>query len=110
MYLGGLGDDGTDLSHHLASRHAVGAELRTRRPVTEFRAAVVIGAGSASFEMLRQLTERLPGDRSAPRWVQTRCQPIGIRDVLDYLVGALDRPEVTGIVESRARTSCRTAT
>ena len=99
IYLGGLGDDATDLSHHLASRHAVGAELAAHGvAVTEFRAAIVIGSGSASFEMLRQLTERLPV-MITPRWVKTRCQPIGIRDVLDYLCGALDRPEVQGIVE-----------
>ena len=99
VYLGGLGDDATDLSHHLASRHAVGAELAAHGvPVTEFRAAIVIGSGSASFEMLRQLTERLPL-MITPRWVKTRCQPIGIQDVLDYLAGALDRPDVTGIVE-----------
>jgi len=67
-------------------------------PVTEFRAAIVIGSGSASFEILRHLTERLPV-MITPRWVGTRCQPIGIRDVLDYLVGALDHPEATGIVE-----------
>jgi len=67
-------------------------------PVTEFRAAVIIGSGSASFEILRHLTERLP-IMITPRWVGTRCQPIGIGDVLDYLAGALERPEVTGIVE-----------
>ena len=67
-------------------------------PVTEFRAAIVIGSGSASFEILRHLTERLPV-MITPRWVATRCQPIGIADVLDYLVGALDHPEVTGVVE-----------
>ncbi len=99
VYLGGLGDDGTDLSHHLASRHAVGAELAAHGvPVTEFRAAIVIGSGSASFEMLRQLTERLPV-MITPRWVRTRCQPIGIQDVLDSLVAAIDRPDITGIVE-----------
>ncbi len=99
VYLGGLGDDEADLSHHLASRHETGAELAAHGvPVTEFRAAVIIGSGSASFEILRHLTERLPV-MITPRWVDTRCQPIGIRDVLDYLVGALDHPEVTGIVE-----------
>jgi uncharacterized protein YbjT (DUF2867 family) len=99
VYLGGLGDDDADLSHHLASRHEVGSELaRHGVPVTEFRAAIVIGSGSASFEILRHLTERLP-IMITPRWVGTRCQPIGIRDVLDYLVGALDHPETTGIVE-----------
>jgi uncharacterized protein YbjT (DUF2867 family) len=99
VYLGGLGDDAADLSHHLASRHETGAELAAHGvPVTEFRAAVIIGSGSASFEILRHLTERLP-IMITPRWVGTRCQPIGIRDVLDYLVGALDHPEAIGIVE-----------
>ncbi len=99
IYLGGLGDDSGDLSHHLASRHETGAQLAAHGvPVTEFRAAVIIGSGSASFEILRHLTERLP-IMITPRWVATRCQPIGIADVLDYLVGALDHPEVTGIVE-----------
>ena len=99
VYLGGLGDDSADLSHHLASRHETGAQLAAHGvPVTEFRAAVIIGSGSASFEILRHLTERLP-IMITPRWVGTRCQPIGIADVLDYLVGALDHPEVTGVVE-----------
>jgi uncharacterized protein YbjT (DUF2867 family) len=99
VYLGGLGADSPDLSHHLASRHETGAELAAHGvSVTEFRAAIIIGSGSASFEILRHLTERLP-IMITPRWVSTRCQPIGIGDVIDYLVGALDHPEVTGIVE-----------
>ena len=99
IYLGGLGDDAAGLSHHLKSRHDVGAELaRHGVPVTEFRAAIIIGSGSASFEILRHLTERLPV-MITPRWVSTRCQPIGIRDALAYLVSALDHPEVSGIVE-----------
>ncbi len=99
VYLGGLGDDEAGLSHHLASRHETGAELAAHGvPVTEFRAAVIIGSGSASFEILRHLTERLPV-MITPRWVGTHCQPIGIRDVLDYLVGVLDHPDVTGVVE-----------
>ena len=99
VYLGGLGDDSAHLSHHLASRHETGEELAgSGVPVTEFRAAVIIGSGSASFEILRHLTERLP-IMITPRWVGTRCQPIGIADVLDYLVGALDHPEATGVVE-----------
>ncbi|MCJ7711276.1 MAG: SDR family oxidoreductase [Chloroflexi bacterium] len=99
VYLGGPGDDSADLSHHLASRHETGAELAAHGvPVTEFRAAVIIGSGSASFEILRHLTERLPV-MITPRWVGTHCQPIGIRDVLDYLAGALDHPEVAGVVE-----------
>jgi uncharacterized protein YbjT (DUF2867 family) len=99
VYLGGLGDDSADLSHHLASRHETGAELAAHGvPVTEFRAAVIIGSGSASFEILRHLTERLP-IMITPRWVGTRCQPIGIRDVLDYLAGALEHPQAIGVVE-----------
>ena len=99
VYLGGLGTDSAELSHHLASRHETGAELaRHGVPVTEFRAAVIIGSGSASFEILRHLTERLP-IMITPRWVGTRCQPIAIGDVLDYLAAALDHPEVAGIVE-----------
>ncbi len=99
VYLGGLGDDAAGLSKHLASRHEVGRELaRPGVPVIEFRAAIIIGSGSASFEILRHLTERLPV-MITPRWVATRCQPIAIGDVLDYLVAALDRPDVNGIVE-----------
>src|SRR5512140_2365518 len=99
VYLGGLGDDSAALSHHLTSRHETGAELAAHGvPVTEFRAAVIIGSGSASFEILRHLTERLP-IMITPRWVGTRCQPIGVRDVLDYLAGALDHADVTGVVE-----------
>lgn len=99
VYLGGLGDDTAGLSRHLASRHEVGAELaRHGVAVTEFRAAIVIGSGSASFEILRQMTERLPV-MITPRWVSTRCQPIGIGDVIAYLTAALDHPETTGVVE-----------
>ena len=94
VYLGGLGDaSGDDLSVHLASRHAVGRELAAGPvPVTELRAAVIIGAGSASFEMLRYLVEVLPM-MVTPRWVDTRCRPIAIRDVIRYLVEVLDVPE-----------------
>ncbi len=89
IYLGGLGDDSAALSHHLRSRHDVGATLRDGPvPLTELRAAVIIGSGSASFEMLRHLTEVVPV-MITPRWVRTRCQPIAIRDVLAYLVGVL---------------------
>ena len=99
VYLGGLGDEAANLSAHLASRQHTGQELAAHGvPVTEFRAAIIIGSGSASFEILRHLTERLP-IMITPRWVGTRCQPIGIRDALDYLVGALDHPEITGVVE-----------
>jgi uncharacterized protein YbjT (DUF2867 family)/uncharacterized protein YndB with AHSA1/START domain len=98
VYLGGLGDDAGPLSEHLASRHATGARLRAGRvPVTELRAAIIVGAGSLSFEMVRYLAERLPV-MLCPRWVYTRVQPIAIRDVLDYLVAALDREEAAGRV------------
>ena len=88
VYLGGLGEG--DLSEHLASRHEVGRILRESGvPTIEFRASIVIGSGSASFEMLRALVERLPV-MVTPRWVTTRTQPIAIEDVLAYLLAALD--------------------
>ena len=90
VYLGGLGDDEAGLSRHLASRHEVGEVLRASGvEVVEFRAAMIIGSGSISFEMMRYLTERLPV-MIAPRWVVTRCQPIAVADVLSYLISALD--------------------
>lgn len=94
VYLGGLGrDDDPMLSRHLGSRHEVGRLLAGgATPVTELRAAVVIGSGSASFEMLRYLVEVLPV-MVAPRWVDSRCQPIAIRDVLNALVAAADDTE-----------------
>ena len=97
IYLGGLGDaDGGELSPHLRSRHEVGRVLASGPvPCTELRAAVVIGSGSASFEMLRHLVEVLPV-MVAPTWVETRCQPIAVRDVLGYLVGVLGEPEAVG--------------
>lgn len=91
VYLGGLGDDDDDLSPHLASRHEVGRVLADGpTPVAELRAAVIIGSGSASFEMLRNLVEVLPA-MVTPRWVDTRVQPIAIRDVLAALVSVLHR-------------------
>jgi len=102
VYLGGLGeDDRSELSDHLASRHEVGTVLAAGTiPVTELRAAVIIGSGSASFEMLRHLAEVLPA-MICPRWVTaTRCQPIAIDDVLHYLVAVLDEPaSIGGIYE-----------
>jgi uncharacterized protein YbjT (DUF2867 family)/uncharacterized protein YndB with AHSA1/START domain len=101
VYLGGLGEvvDGERaLSPHLRSRHEVGAELAAGPvPVTELRAAVIIGSGSASFEMLRYLVEVLPV-MVTPRWVDTRCQPIAVRDVLRYLVQVLAEPRTVGRV------------
>ncbi|MCJ7725755.1 MAG: SDR family oxidoreductase [Acidimicrobiia bacterium] len=89
VYLGGMGTD-EGLSPHLASRHEVGAILASGpTPVTELRAAVIIGSGSLSFEMLRYLTDVLPA-MTTPRWVRTRCQPIAVRDILDLLVRSAD--------------------
>ncbi|NNL47284.1 MAG: NAD(P)H-binding protein, partial [Acidimicrobiia bacterium] len=86
IYLGGLGEDDTELSSHLDSRHEVGRLLAAGdTPVTELRAAVIIGSGSVSFEMLRYLTEVLPA-MTTPKWVRSLCQPIAIRDVLTILV------------------------
>jgi len=93
VYLGGLGSDSEDLSEHLASRHEVGQILASGgTPVTELRAAVIIGSGSVSFEMIRHLTEVLPVIMR-PRWVRTRCQPIAVRNVLEILVSVLDDPD-----------------
>jgi uncharacterized protein YbjT (DUF2867 family) len=92
VYLGGLYPDGVELSAHLDSRKEVGEILLDCGvPTAVLRAAVILGSGSASFEMLRYLTERLPG-MVTPRWVDTRVQPIAVRDVLRYLVGAADLP------------------
>src|SRR4029079_10887537 len=86
------------LSQHLRSRQQTGAALREAGvPVTEFRAAVIVGSGSLSFEMIRYLTERLPV-MICPRWVFTRVQPIAIENVLDYLMAALESPETAGRV------------
>jgi len=94
VYLGGLAPDlpVERMSAHMRSRVQVGQALRTSGiPTIEFRAAVIIGSGSASFEMLRHLTERLPA-MITPRWVRTRTQPIAVRDVLRYLVLAAELP------------------
>ncbi len=96
IYLGGLGESSAALSEHLRSRQATGDALREGGvPVTEFRAGVIVGSGSLSFEMIRYLTERVP-TMVCPRWVYTRVQPIAIRNVLDYLLAALTEPESTG--------------
>ena len=98
LYLGGLGESRAELSRHLRSRQETGEALRaTGAPVTEFRAAVIVGSGSLSFEMIRYLAERVPV-MITPRWVRTRCQPIAVRDVLEYLVAGLGRPEAAGRV------------
>jgi len=96
VYLGGLGETGDGLSDHLTSRREVEKALRDSGvPVTVLRAAMIIGSGSASFEILRYLVERLPV-MITPRWVSTECQPIAIRDVLFYLMEVLSVPETSG--------------
>jgi uncharacterized protein YbjT (DUF2867 family) len=100
VYLGGLGEDddgeGEELSAHLRSRREVERVLADGNyQLTTLRAAVIIGKGSASFEMIRQLDRRLPV-MVTPRWVHTPCQPIAIDDVTGYLAGLLDVPETAG--------------
>ncbi len=100
VYLGGLGSDADELSTHLKSRHEVGRALGSSGvDVVELRAGVVIGAGSASFEMLRYLVDVLP-IMVTPQWVTTRCQPIAVSEVLDLLVQAITDPAIApGIYE-----------
>lgn len=96
IYLGGLGDTRTQLSSHLQSRIQVAEELkRGMVPVTILRAAIIIGSGSASYEIIQHLVRRLPVI-PIPRWAKTQCQPISIRDVIKYLVGVLEIPETCG--------------
>jgi uncharacterized protein YbjT (DUF2867 family) len=96
IYLGGLGQDSAIRSDHLKSRIAVTAELaRGAVPITSLRAAIIIGSGSASYEILKNLVRRLPVI-PIHTWAENKCQPISIRDVLRYLVGVLEVPETTG--------------
>lgn len=96
IYLGGLGTQEENLSEHLSSRLQTGNALRKFNvPVTEFRAGVIVGSGSLSFEMIRYLTERL-AVMITPKWVSTKTQPIAIRDVLRYLIDSLTIKETTG--------------
>jgi len=96
IYLGGLGETGRDLSEHLQSRMEVGEILRAAPFATTFlRAAVIFGAGGASFEMIRSLVEHLPV-MITPRWVDTKCQPIAVDDVIGYLVGCLTEERTAG--------------
>jgi uncharacterized protein YbjT (DUF2867 family) len=89
IYLGGLGEQGDNLSEHLKSRREVADILKSGSfKTTVLRAAVIIGAGGASFELVRGLVERLPV-MITPRWVSTRCQPIAVNDVIEYLTGCL---------------------
>ncbi len=93
IYLGGLGDSTGGMSHHLASRQEVGRILDSgNAETTVLRAAVIIGAGGAGFEIIRYLVERLPV-MLCPKWIYTKSQPIAVENVLDYLVGCLQAPE-----------------
>jgi len=93
IYLGGLADDDGPLSEHLSSRRKVEEVLRQSGvPLTVLRASIIVGSGSASFEIIRDLAEKLPV-LITPRWVHTQCQPIAIRNVLDYLTELLHHPE-----------------
>jgi len=91
IYLGALADEAGPLSRHLRSRLEVGRVLRDSGvPTTEFRASIVIGVGSLSFEIMRALVERLPV-MVTPKWVRALCQPIAVNDLISYLIGALQR-------------------
>lgn len=93
IYLGGLADDESELSQHLRSRRKVEEVLASgEAALTVLRASIIVGSGSASFEIVRDLAEKLPV-MICPRWVNTRCQPIAIRDVIHYLINLLDVPE-----------------
>jgi uncharacterized protein YbjT (DUF2867 family) len=97
IYLGGLLPDTEKVSNHLKSRSEVGEILRKGLPTLEFRAGPIIGSGSASFEMVRYLTERLPV-MVAPKWIHHKVQPIAVRDVIRYLVRALDT-QYKGVID-----------
>jgi uncharacterized protein YbjT (DUF2867 family) len=96
VYLGGLGDDAPDLSPHLRSRRETGERLESGKvPVTTLRAAMVVGKGSAAFETIVALVDRLPG-MITPRWVSTPTQPIALGDVVRFLAGVAGREEAFG--------------
>lgn len=96
IYLGGLGEEGPDLSEHLQSRAEVGNILSSGSPLaTLLRSAVIIGAQGASFEMLRYLVERLPF-MICPKWINSKIQPIALQDTIIYLIGCLLNPETAG--------------
>jgi uncharacterized protein YbjT (DUF2867 family) len=97
IYLGGLGDVSDNLSHHLSSRQEVGRILQSGRvQTTILRAAVIVGAGGAAFEIIRYLVERLPV-MLCPKWVYTKSQPIAIDNVLDYLAGCIETAGTAGM-------------
>ncbi len=96
IYLGGLGDVRSSLSSHLRNRIAVAQELKKGRvAVTVLRAAIIIGAGSAPYEIIQHLVKAVPV-LAIPGWAKTKCQPIAICDVIKYLVGVLEIPETSG--------------
>lgn len=96
IYLGGLGDIQTPLSNHLRSRMSIVQELKKGKvSITVFRAAVIIGSGSASYEIIKHLVKNCPV-LFIPRWARTKCQPIALRDVIKYLIGALEVAETKG--------------
>ena len=96
IYLGGLVDEDTDLSEHMKSRQTVGKILASGNiPVTELRASVIVGAEGGSFAMLRYLVERLPL-MVCPKWVKSQTQPIGVDNVVDYLIGVMKNNEAAG--------------
>jgi len=95
VYLGGLGDDRDDLSPHLRSRREVEGILLDGAPTTSLRAGIVVGDGGISWEILRQLVERLPA-MVTPRWVQTRTQPVALADMVAYLAAVAGRAEAVG--------------
>ncbi len=96
IYLGGLGDLRAELSTHLRSRMDVADELAQGPvPTIVLRAAIIVGSGSASYELMKHLVQSLP-ILLAPPWARTRCQPIGIRDVITYLVGVLETASISG--------------
>lgn len=98
VYMGGLGDDGQELSAHLRSRREVEGLLgQDGVPVTVLRAAIVVGHGGISWEITRQLVKNLPA-MVVPKWVGTRTQPIAIDDVVRYLAGVVDHPDAIGRV------------
>ena len=98
VYLGGLAHANQPLSEHLSSRNETGDILRASGvPVVELRASIIVGAGSLSFEMIRALVERLPV-MICPRWIRTPTQPIGVADVLEYLVTALELEDGASVV------------
>jgi len=96
IYLGGLVNEGLELSKHMKSRHDVGKILASGTiPVTEIRASVIVGAEGGSYAMLRYLVERLPL-MVCPKWVKSQTQPIAVDNVVEYLIGSMKNPETTG--------------